>query len=115
MLVRTDGEISDAIITGTDSAFCAGAYLGQLMPLRAGTRETKREWDHPVLGDESIVSRAILRNFEVEKPVIAAISGHAIARAVELVQGTDIQVSTPSALQCACRDSYLVVRRWNSC
>jgi len=108
VLVQTHGEISDAIMTGTGSAFCAGAYLGQLMPLRAGTRELEKESDHLELSDEIIVSRAILRNFDVQKPVIAAISGYVIAGVVELVQGTDIQVSTPSALGCACRDSYLV-------
>ena len=95
--IRTDDAIRVAIVTGTGSAFCAGADLGQLIPLRTGARQPENEWDERVVAEAGLVSQAILRSYDVEKPVIAAINGHAIAGGMELVQGTDIRVSAPGA------------------
>jgi enoyl-CoA hydratase len=95
--VRDDGNVRVAIVTGTGSAFCAGADLGQLIPLMTGARQPDNDWDRKVVETPGLTSRAILRNFDTEKPVIAAINGHAIAGGMELVQGTDIRVSCPEA------------------
>ena len=95
--VRDDDNVRVAIVTGTGSAFCAGADLGQLIPLRTGARQPENEWDRQVVETPNLTGRAILRNFDAEKPVIAAINGHAIAGGMELVQGTDIRVSCPEA------------------
>ncbi len=95
--VRDDDNVRVAIVTGTGSAFCAGADLGQLIPLRTGARQPENEWDRQIVDTPGLTSRAILRNFDAEKPVIAAINGHAIAGGMELVQGTDIRVSSPNA------------------
>lgn len=95
--VREDDAVRAAIVTGTGSAFCAGADLGQLIPLRTGARQPENEWDREIINTPGLTSRAILRNFDPEKPVIAAINGHAIAGGMELVQGTDIRVSAPEA------------------
>lgn len=96
--VRDDDEIRVAVLTGTgDKAFCAGADLGKLIPLITGARQPEDEWDERVMEDRSITSRGLLRNFDTEKPVIAAINGHAIAGGMEIVQGTDIRVSVDTA------------------
>lgn len=95
--VRDDAAVRVAIITGTGSAFCAGADLGQLIPLFSGAREPENDWDRRVVADRLLTRRALLRDFDPEKPVIAAINGHAIAGGMELVQGTDIRVSAPAA------------------
>ena len=95
--VREDDTVRVAIVTGTGSAFCAGADLGQLIPLRTGARQPENEWDRQIVDTPGLTSRSILRNFDPEKPVIAAINGHAIAGGMELVQGTDIRVSSPDA------------------
>jgi enoyl-CoA hydratase len=95
--VREDAAVRVAIVTGTGSAFCAGADLGQLIPLRTGARQPENEWDRQIVDTPGLTSRSILRNFDPEKPVIAAINGHAIAGGMELVQGTDIRVSSPDA------------------
>jgi enoyl-CoA hydratase len=95
--VKDDDDIRVAVLTGTGSAFCAGADLGQLIPMMSGARKPENEWDERVVADPGITSRALLRNFDTEKPVIAAINGHAIAGGMEIVQGTDIRVSVPSA------------------
>lgn len=95
--VKSNDDVRVAVITGTGSAFCAGADLGQLIPMVSGTRKPENEWDERVAGEPGIPGRALLRNFDPEKPIIAAINGHAIAGGMELVQGTDIRVSVPAA------------------
>jgi enoyl-CoA hydratase len=95
--VRQDDEVRVAILTGTGSAFCAGADLGQLIPLYSGARKPENEWDERIVADRYLTRRALLRDFDPEKPVLAAINGHAIAGGMELVQGTDIRVSVAEA------------------
>ncbi|MDC1127576.1 enoyl-CoA hydratase-related protein [Gammaproteobacteria bacterium] len=95
--IRDNNNIRVAILTGTGSVFCAGADLGQLIPLIAGNRGAENEWDEKFLADKTIIESALLREFDTEKPVIAAINGHAIAGGMEIVQGTDIRVCVPTA------------------
>ncbi|MFU8814700.1 MAG: enoyl-CoA hydratase-related protein [Pseudomonadales bacterium] len=95
--VKSNDAVRVAVVTGTGSAFCAGADLGQLIPMISGARKPENEWDERVAAEPGIASRALLRNFDPQKPVIAALNGHAIAGGMELVQGTDIRVSVPGA------------------
>ncbi|NKC16082.1 MAG: crotonase/enoyl-CoA hydratase family protein [Gammaproteobacteria bacterium] len=95
--VRDDDDVRVAIVTGVGAAFCAGADLAQLIPLRTGARKPENEWDRRVQSEPDLIYTAILRNFDTAKPVIAAINGHAIAGGMELVQGTDIRISCPQA------------------
>ncbi len=94
---RDDDDVRVVVLTGNGKAFCAGADLAQLIPMVSGTRKPENEWDEKVAADPGLTSRALLRNFDVEKPVIAAINGHAIAGGMEIVQGTDIRVAHPDA------------------
>ena len=95
--IKEDDNVRVGVVTGTGAAFCAGADLGQLIPMVSGTRKPENEWDEKVASDPGITSRALLRNFDPEKPIISALNGHAIAGGMELVQGTDIRVSVPEA------------------
>ncbi|MGB1879843.1 MAG: enoyl-CoA hydratase-related protein [Gammaproteobacteria bacterium] len=95
--VRDDDQVRVAILTGTGSCFCAGADLGQLIPLMAGNRGAEDEFDERVLAEPEILESALLRSFDTGKPVIAAINGHAIAGGMEMVQGTDLRVAAPTA------------------
>jgi enoyl-CoA hydratase len=95
--VRDDNNVRVAVLAAKGPVFCAGADLGQLVPLIAGNRKAENEWDERVLADPNIFEAALLRDFDVVKPVIAAIQGHAIAGGMEIVQGTDIRVSVPEA------------------
>lgn len=94
---KEDDNVRVIVVTGKGSAFCAGADLGQLIPMISGARKPENEFDHRVIKEPNITSRALLRNFDTEKPVIAAINGHAIAGGMEMVQGTDIRVACPEA------------------
>jgi enoyl-CoA hydratase len=95
--VAADDDVRVAVITGTGSAFCAGADLGRLIPLNTGAREPEDDYDRRVLADPGLGDRAILRHNSLDKPVIAAINGHAIAGGCELVQGTDLRVAAEGA------------------
>ncbi len=95
--VRDDDNVRVAILTGTGSAFCAGADLGQLIPLISGSRAAENEYDEKVLANPDIFECCFLRSFDPVKPVIAALNGHAIAGGMEMTQGTDIRVAVPAA------------------
>lgn len=95
--VRDDDNVRVAILTGTGTVFCAGADLGQLIPLISGARGAEDEWDEKVLAQPDIFECAFMRSFDTVKPVIAALNGHAIAGGMEMTQGTDIRVAVPAA------------------
>lgn len=95
--VRDTDDVRVAILTGTGSAFSAGADLAQLIPLISGARKPEDDWDEQVMGDPDLLGHAFLRDFDTEKPVIAAINGHAIAGGMEIAQGTDMRVAVPQA------------------
>lgn len=96
--VRDDPEIRVAVVTGAgDKAFCSGADLGRLIPLMSRARPPEDEWDQRLLADGETLGRGLLRTFDVVKPVIAAINGHAIAGGMELVQGTDLRIASSDA------------------
>jgi len=95
--VRSDGEIRAAIVTGVGDSFCSGADLGRLIPLITGARQPEDEWDQKVVGDPTVSMRALLRNFDPDKPVIAAVNGAALAGGMEFVVGTDIRIAADTA------------------
>lgn len=96
---RDDDSLRVAILTGTgDQAFCAGGDLGRLLPLFTGARKPEDEWDHKLMGDlPHYMSTALLRPFELYKPIIAAINGYALAGGSELLQATDIRIASTRA------------------
>lgn len=95
---QEDASLRCAILTGAgDKAFCAGADLAELIPLITGVRQPQSDADRKVQQDPGILNRAILRDFSLEKPVIAAINGHAIAGGFEFLYATDIRIACPEA------------------
>jgi len=86
------------VITGAgDKAFCAGADLGLMIPLMSGAREPENEYDEAMLTDKTLLQTALLRDFEMYKPVIAAVNGFAVAGGMEILQATDIRVAVTSS------------------
>jgi enoyl-CoA hydratase len=94
---RDDGSLRVAILTGVCDTFSAGADLGRLIPLLTRARAAEDEWDRRLLADPSLFQAAILRRFELWKPVVAAVNGAALAGGCEMLQGTDIRLAAPEA------------------
>lgn len=95
---REDNGLRCAILTGAgDQAFCAGVDLGRLIPLMTGARKAETEADRRVQQNPELMNVAILRDFSLLKPVVAAINGHAIAGGLEFLYSTDIRIACPEA------------------
>jgi enoyl-CoA hydratase len=96
--VNDDPAVRVAILTGAgEQAFCAGADLGKLIPMMQGLRPTENEFDERIKADFSIIYKGLLRNFEVVKPIIAAVKGFCVAGGTEILQTTDIRVAADDA------------------
>jgi len=91
---RDDEKLRCAIITGAgDKVFSSGADLTKLIPLFTGARQPETEADKKVQQNPALPQQAMLRDFELHKPVIAAINGKAIAGGMELLYSTDIRIA----------------------
>jgi enoyl-CoA hydratase len=94
---RADDGLRVAVLTGAGDTFCAGADLGRLIPLLTRARPPEDEWDRKLLSDRTLFQTAILRRFELWKPVIAAVNGPALAGGFEILLGTDLRIAVPGA------------------
>lgn len=97
--VRDDPAVSVALLrgAGTDS-FCSGADLGRLIPLMTGARGAEDEWDEAFLADPDTLSKALLRGYDVFKPIVVAVCGPALAGGTELLMGTDFRIASERAI-----------------
>src|SRR5207249_7816724 len=96
--VQDDPAVRVAIITGAGSeAFCAGADLDRLVRMMQGLRPPETDFDRRIIEDYTIIYKGLLRNYEVTKPIIAAVKGYCVAGGTEILQTTDIRVAADDA------------------
>jgi enoyl-CoA hydratase len=96
--VREDPTVSVALLRGAgEDSFCSGADLGRLIPLMTGARPAEDDWDARFLADPDALSKAIMRGFDVFKPIVVAITGAALAGGTELLMGTDFRIASEQA------------------
>ena len=95
---RDSKDLRVAILTGAgEESFCAGGDLKLTMPLVTGVREPEDEWDHRLVGNYTLFTDAILRGFEIYKPIISAVNGSALGGGTEIIQATDIRIASEHA------------------
>jgi enoyl-CoA hydratase len=96
---RDDPECHVAILTGAGTgAFCAGGDNELLVPLLTGSRSPSDEWEERFLAEQATLQEtAFLNPFELYKPIIAAINGHAVSGGCELLHATDLRVVSREA------------------
>jgi enoyl-CoA hydratase len=96
---RDTKDLRVAILTGAgDEDFCAGGDLELTMPLITGARQPEDEWDERLMGDLQQFLDAILRGFELYKPVIAAVNGNALGGGTEMTNACDLRIASKNAV-----------------
>lgn len=95
--VAADDDVRCAVLTGAgERVFCAGMDMATTLPaaraLAAGERVTPRDFE----GLRS-VSTALLAGFDLGKPLVCAVNGHARAGGLDLMLASELRVTVPEA------------------
>ncbi len=94
--VNANPDIRVAILTGAGGCFCAGADLQAMTETHPGDAFAAQA-DETSKGLTAGVIKPLLKGFLLEKPLIAAVEGPAVAGGTEILQGTDIRIAGESA------------------
>jgi len=84
-------EIRCAVLTGAGGTFCAG------MDLKAMGGPEAEKYQQRMADDPELHWKALLRHYDLRKPLIAAVEGWAVAGGTEILQATDIRVAGQGA------------------
>ena len=92
---RDDPSVLVAVVTGVGNSFCAGADLGTLIPRVTAEPEGI---EGLLKGDiAKLFNAALLRDFDIWKPIVAAVNGYCIAGGLEMLLGMDIRIASENA------------------
>jgi enoyl-CoA hydratase len=86
-----DDSIRCAVLTGAGGTFCSGMDLKSMSGPEAEKYRPRME------KDPDLHWNALLRHYQLRKPLIAAVEGWAVAGGTEILQATDIRVAGKSA------------------
>jgi enoyl-CoA hydratase len=92
---RDDPEARVAIITGVGNSFCVGADLKSFVTAVTDNIEELAAGTSELPADAGLV--AVLREFDLWKPVIAAVNGICVAGGMEMLMGTDLRIASTEA------------------
>jgi len=89
--IDSDDDVRCAILTGAGGTFCSG------MDLKSMSGPEAEKYQHRQQADPDLHWKALLRHYNLKKPLIAAVEGYAVAGGTEILQATDIRVAGESA------------------
>ena len=89
--IDSNDDIRCGILTGAGGTFCAGMDLKAMGGADA-------EYQSRQKADPDLHWKALLRHYDVKKPLIAAVEGWAVAGGTEILQATDIRVAGAGAV-----------------
>ena len=90
--IDSNDDIRCAILTGAGGTFCAG------MDLKAMGGSDAEKYQSRMAEDPDLHWKALLRHYDVRKPLIAAVEGWAVAGGTEILQATHIRVAGAGAI-----------------
>jgi enoyl-CoA hydratase len=85
-------DVRVAILTGAGGHFSSGADLNAMSQPSRDPRVRERMAEVP-----NLHWKALLRDYRMSKPLVAAVEGYAVAGGTEMLQGTDLRVAGESA------------------
>ena len=88
--IDSNDEIRCAILTGAGGTFCSG------MDLKAMSGPDADKYQPRMAENPDLHWKALLRHYQLRKPLIAALEGWAVAGGTEILQATDIRVAGES-------------------
>ena len=90
--IDDEPEVRVAILTGAGGTFSSGADLKAMGKPSDDERVRER-----MSQGEPLHWKALLRDYRLSKPLIAAVEGYAVAGGTEMLQGTDIRIAGEGA------------------
>jgi enoyl-CoA hydratase len=91
--INKNDDIRCAILTGAGGNFCTGMDLKSM-----GASPENEKYQARREADPDLHWNALLRHYDVKKPLIAAVEGWAVAGGTEILQATDIRVAGAGAI-----------------
>src|SRR5262245_45283618 len=86
-------DVSCAILTGAGGTFCSGMDRTSM-----GQQSEDPKVQEVMARGNNPHWKALLRDYKLSKPSIAAVEGYAVAGGTEILQGTDIRVAGETAI-----------------
>lgn len=94
--IAEDDEIRCAVLTGTGSAFCSGMDMKKTIPASRRLASGEKVSDVEFEGLRN-VKPALLAGFDLCKPLVCAVNGHARAGGFDLMLASEIRYAAPEA------------------
>jgi enoyl-CoA hydratase len=85
--VDSNDDIRCAVLTGAGGTFCSG------MDLKSMSGPDAAKYQDRTAQDPDLHWKALLRHYQLRKPLVAAVEGWAVAGGTEILQATDIRIA----------------------